>query len=169
VSRMRRFRSKQEAPRTGPSTVVGAWLRATLLDQRELARRLNPALNKGKPGWNDDEPAVAEAMCEIAVREYFGGDYDVRAITSFVSGMRSRIHSVAPPGQLETEALIRSALGETDVVTDDIKPLQKFVIRISVLGLARILLDWDEATIDQRIVEGERVAFERGWNPPLAA
>ena len=68
---------------------------------------------------------------------------------------------------METEALIRSALGETDVVTDDIKPLRKLVIRASVLALARILLDWDEAAIDQRIVEGERVAFERGWNPPL--
>jgi hypothetical protein len=166
---MRRFRSKQGALAPGPSTVVGAWLRATLLDQRELARRLNSALNNGKPGWNDDEPAVVEAMCELAVREYFGGDYDVRAITLFVSGMRSRIHSVAPPGQLETEALIRSALGETDVVTDDIKPLQRYVIRGSVLGLARILLGWDEATVDQRIVEGERVAFARGWNPPLAA
>ena len=166
---MRRFRSKQEARRTGPSTVVGMWLRATLLDQRELARQLNTTLNNGKPGWNDDEPAVAEAMCEIAVREYFGGDYDVRAITSFVSRMRSRIHSVAAPGQLETEAVIRSALGETDVVIDDIKPLQKYVIRVSVLIQARLLLDWDEATIDQRIVEGERVAFERGWHPPLAA
>jgi hypothetical protein len=165
---MRRFRSKQEAPRTGPSTVVGMWLRATLLDQRELAKRLNPALNNGKPGWNDDEPAVVESLCEMVVREYFGDDYDVRAITSFVSQMRSRIHSVAPPGQLETEAVIRSALGETDVVTDDIKPLQKYVIRISVLGLIRILLGWDEATVDQRIVEGERMAFERGWNPPLA-
>lgn len=169
MSRMRRFQSKQEAPRMGPSTVVGGWLRATLLDQRELARRLNTALNNGKPGWNDDEPAVAEAMCELAVREYFGGDYDVRAITSFVSGMRSRIHSVAPPGQLETEAVIRSALGEADVVTDDIKPLQKYVIRNSVLIQARLLLGWDEATVDQRIAEGERVAFERGWNPPLAA
>ena len=65
---------------------------------RAGARLLNPALNKGKPGWNDDEPAVAEATCELAVREYFGGDYDVRAITSFVSVMRFRIHSVAPLG-----------------------------------------------------------------------
>jgi hypothetical protein len=166
---MRRFRPEQEAPVAGPSTVVGRWLRAMLLDQRELRRQLTPALNNGKPGWNDDEPAVVEAACEIAVREYFGGDYDVRAITSFVSQMRSKIHSVEPPEQLAAEALIRSALGEPDVVTDDIKSGQKYQMRISVLGQAKLLLGWDEATVDQRIVEAERVAFERGWHPPPAA
>jgi hypothetical protein len=166
---MRRFRSKQDALAAGPSTVIGRWLRAALLGQRELRIRLTPALNNGKPGWNDDEPAVLEAVCEIALREYFGGDYDVRAITSFVARMRSQIHSVESPDQLVTEALIRSSLGETDVFTDDVKSGQKYEIRISVLGQAKLLLGWDEATVDQRIVEGERVAFERGWNPPLAA
>jgi hypothetical protein len=37
-----------------------------------------------------------EAACELAAREYFGGDYDVRAITSLVSQMRSKIHSAEP-------------------------------------------------------------------------
>jgi len=99
MSRMLRFRSRQQAPGMGPSTVVGVWLRATLLDQRELTRQLNTTLNYGKPGWNDDQPAVVEALCEIAVREYFDVDYDVRAIAPFVSRMRSQIHSVAPPEQ----------------------------------------------------------------------
>jgi hypothetical protein len=166
---MRRFRSKRETPGAGPSTVVGRWLRAALLDQRELRRQLTTTLNYGKPGWNDDEPAVVEALCEIAVREYFGSDYEEQAITSFVSQMRSRIHSVEPPEQLATEAVIRSSLGEADVFADDIKSGRKYVIQISVLGQARIWLGWDEATVDQRIVEAERVAFERGWKPPLAA
>jgi len=112
---------------------------------------------------------VVEALCEIAVREYFDVDYDVRAITPFVSRMRSQIHSVAPPEQLATEALIRSALGETDVVTDDIKRLQKLLIRGSAATQVRLQLRWDEATVDQRIVEAERAAFERGWKPPPAA
>ena len=67
-----RLRSGQEVP-AGPSTVVGKFLRAALLDQRELRRQLTTTLNNGKPGWNGDEPAVVEAACEIAVREYFGG------------------------------------------------------------------------------------------------
>lgn len=68
-----RFRSKQTLV-SGPSTAVGVWLRASLLDQRELRRKLTTTLNNGKPGWNDDEPAVVEAACEIAVREFFGED-----------------------------------------------------------------------------------------------
>ena len=150
---MRLFRSKGKAPDAGPSTVVGGWLRALLLDQRELTGQLTTTLNYGKPGWNDDEPAVVEALCEIAVREYFGADYDVRAITSFVSRMRSRVHSVEPPGQLAAEAVIRFSLGETDVVAGDVKRLEKLGIRIAVLAMARLLLGWDEATVDQRIVE----------------
>ena len=55
------------------------------------------------------------------------------------------------------------------MVTDDIKRLQKLVIRGSVAAQVRLQLGWDEATVDQRIVEAERVAFERGWKPPPAA
>lgn len=162
------FRSKQ-TPTSQPSTCVGRWLRAGLLDQRELRKQLNTTLNNGKPGWNDDEPAVVEAACEIAVRRFFGADYDVREITSFVSQVRSKIHSVEPPDQLRTEAMIRSALGESDVVTSDITAGQKFNIRVSVLGQAKLLLGLDAAAVDRLILEAERVAFERGWNPPLAA
>ena len=93
----------------------------------------------------------------------------MRAVTSFVSRMRSRIHSAEPPEQLAAEAIIRSALGDADVVTGDITGAQKFSMHIPVLGEVRIRLGWDEATVDRVIAEAERVAFERGWNPPLAA
>jgi hypothetical protein len=165
---MRRLRSMPEEPASGPSTVVGRWLRAGLLNQRELRAKLDTALNNGKPGWNDDEPAVVEAACEIAAREYFGSDYDVRAITSLVSRLRSRFRSAEPPEQLVTEALIRSALGEADVVTADIEPVQKFRIRGWVTVEIRIRLGWDEAAVDQLIVAAEQMALERGWNPPRA-
>jgi hypothetical protein len=166
---MRRLRTRREKPVPGPSTVVGRWLRAALLDQQELREQLETALNNGKPtGWNDDEPAVVEAACELAVREYFGDDYDVRAVTSLVSGMRSRIHSNEPPEQLATEAVIRSALAEADVMTGDINPGQKLHIRGLVTIEVRIRLGWDEAAVDRLIVAAERIASERGWNPPLA-
>jgi hypothetical protein len=94
---MRRLRTRRQKPAPGPSTAVGRWLRAGLLNQRELKDRLFRTLNSRKPtGWNDDEAAVVEAACELAAREYFGGDYDVRAITSLVSQMRSKIHSAEP-------------------------------------------------------------------------
>jgi hypothetical protein len=57
-----------------------------MLDQRELREQLKFTLNGGNAtGWNDDEPAVMEAACELTARRYFGPDHDVRAVTAFVS------------------------------------------------------------------------------------
>jgi hypothetical protein len=33
--------------------------------------------------------------------------------------------------------------------------------------LAAFLLELDEGSVDEIIVESERLAFERGWHPPL--
>jgi hypothetical protein len=150
----------------GPSTYMGRWLRAALLNQVELRNRLNTTLNNGKPGWNSDEPAIMEAALELAAREYFGDDYDVRAITEFVTRLRARIRSVQPQPRLETEAVIRSALGEADVITSDIHPQKKLSIQLRVLALITVLLGWDEPKVDRVIVAAETKAIERGWNPP---
>jgi hypothetical protein len=153
-------------PGLGPSTYMGQWLRAALLNQVELRNRLNTTLNNGKPGWNEDEPAVVGVALVVAAREYFGDDYDVRAITEFVTHLRARIRSVEPHPRLETEAVIRSALGEADVITSDIHPRKKLSIQLRALVLIKILLGWDEPKVDQVIVAAETKAIERGWNPP---
>jgi hypothetical protein len=145
---------------------MGQWLRAALLNQVELRNQLNTSLNNGKPGWNEDEPAVMAAAAELAAREYFGDEYDVRAITEFVSRLRARIHSVQAPPQLEMEALIRSALGETDVVVSDIRADKKYTHRLKIVVQIKILLGWDEPKVDRVIVAAETKAIERGWNPP---
>jgi hypothetical protein len=150
----------------GPSTYMGQWLRASLLNQVGLRNRLNTTLNNGKPGWNSDEPAVAELALELAAREYFGADYDVRAITELVTQLRARIRSVEPHPRLETEAVIRSALGEVGVVTSDISPQKKLSMQLRVLVLIKILLGWDEPKVDRVIVAAETTAIERGWHPP---
>lgn len=136
--------------------------------QPELREQLGLTLNGGKTGWNDDEPAVVEAACELAVRRFFPQDYDVRAITAFVSELRAATGNDPPVEQLKTEAVIRSALGEADVATGDITPGQKYLMRGRVTGLAVGKLGLNEAGIDQLITDAERVAFGRGWRPPLA-
>jgi hypothetical protein len=152
------------APR--PSTYVGRYLRAMLLNHVELRKRLNATLNNGQPGWNDDEPAVLEAAVELAMHETFGDDYDVRAVTEWVARFRAAIHSAEPPPKLEVEALVRSALGETDVVISDIRPYTRYVRRLTILARAKVQLGWDEPTVDRIIVAAETKAIERGWNPP---
>lgn len=164
------FRSRSVS-RGGPRTCVGQWLRAALLQQRELRDRLRPKLNGGRQtGWNDDEPAVVQAACEAAVARFFGADYDVRDVTAFAALLRQAAGDDPNPmyDQLKNEAVIRLALGEPDVDTQGITPGQMFSIRGNVLAGVVGKLGLGEADVDQLITDAEKVAVERGWNPPLA-
>ena len=162
------FRSRSVS-RGGPRTYVGQWLRAVLLRQTQLRDRLRPKLNGGRQtGWNDDEPAVVQAACELAVGRFFGTSYDVRAITAFVAELREATGNDRAHDQLKTEAVIRLALGEQNVDTEGITAGQKFLIRLAVLTLAFGKLRLSEAEVEQLITEAEKIAVERGFSPPLA-
>jgi hypothetical protein len=125
-------------------------------------------LNNGKStGWNDDEPAVVGLVFELTVRRLFPESVDVREITAFVRDLRSRVHTTAPPDQLESEALIRDALGESLDISG-MRPLKIFTTRAAILAGAVLKIPLRESDVRQLILEGERIAFEQGWNPPLA-
>ena len=161
------FRSRPVS-RGGPRTYVGQWLRAVLLRQRELRDRLRIKLNGGRQtGWNDDEPAVVEAACESAVARFFGANYDVHDITAFAALLREAAGNDPAHDQLKTEAVIRLALGEPDVDTRGITPGQMFSIRGNVLAGVVGKLGLGEVDVDLLITDAEKVAVERGWNPPL--
>lgn len=147
---------------------MGQWLRAVLLGQTELRDRLRPRLNGGDKGWNDDEPAVAEAACELAVGRFFGSSYDVRAVTAFVAELREATGNDPAYDQLKTEAVIRLALGGQDLDTAGITAVQKFSTRLMVLTVAFAKLGLGEAEVDQLIADAEKIAFARGFDPPLA-
>jgi hypothetical protein len=154
-----------------PRTCIGQWLRAALLCQQELAGKLSLKINGGtKAGWNnDDEPAVIEAAAELLFPRYFGASYDVRAVTAFAAEIRDgTAGSSRPLPQLEVEAVIRSALGESDVITNDITLNEKVRIYLIALVGTTTRLGIDTAAVARVIVEAEQMAFERGWNPPLA-
>jgi hypothetical protein len=132
--------------------------------RRQLAARLG-----GESGWIYDEPAVIEAACELAVRRLWATGYDVRDITATVTFMREVNLEAGknPPGQLEMEAVIRAALGETDVDTSGIRPPAKMEIQGAVAGFAMRRLSLGQQEIDQLIDEAENITSRRGWNPPL--
>lgn len=162
------FRMRKTSARA-PQTVVGRFLYAGATGDRDERERLVKLLNRGRPGWNDDESVVVEAACGLAVRRCFHPDADVRQISAFVSSLRARVGPGAtPPGQLETEAVIRSALGEEDVSLDGITAQDLLTIRgVVVMVLAR----WQmlpAAVIGPLIADAEREAVRRGWSPPLA-
>lgn len=139
-----------------------------MLDQDDLRRELAPGLNHGKPGWNNDEPAVVEALCQLAVLRLFGDDYDAREVTALVSEFWHAFAHDQHLDQLKIETVIKAALGEKDVAIADIRRTDQFHIRAAVASIATRKLKFTEKDIDHLIVESERLAFERGWNPPLA-
>jgi hypothetical protein len=69
---------------------------------------------------------------------------------------------------LKTEAVIRFALGDTDVTIGDINPGQKYLTRGQIVAFVAAKLRPDKTAADQLIADAEKIAFERGWNPPLA-
>jgi len=158
-----------QEPGHGPRTYVGRWLWATMRKDRELADRFGSLLNDGQPGWNLDEPSVVQAAAELIARRLFRADYDVREVTAIVADMRARLQKVStPPGQLEMEAVVRAALGETDVALDGIRPSVRLRIQLAIIGKALYELALGESDIDQLVADAERIAFERGWSPSLA-
>jgi hypothetical protein len=145
-----------------PRTNVGQWLRATLLRQHELRDSLKDKLSGCKvKGWNDDERAVVQAACELAVGRFFGTSYDVRAVTTFAAELHEATAHDPRYDQLKTEAVVRSALGEQDVDTEGITAGQKYLIRGAVVTLVYGKLRLSEAELDRLITDAEKVAVKR--------
>jgi hypothetical protein len=120
----------------------------------------------------DDQPTgvlVREAF-EILIRKRFSRDTDVRVITSWVDEVHqvaNRVHVLAG------EALVRRALGETDVVVEDIPEGTKLICRLLLFVRACADLrhnpvsDFDENTLDKLLVEAEGRVSAMGLHPPL--
>ncbi len=167
---MARIGLRRRSRNTMPRTIVGLWLRGLMLRDPEIWRPLSPRLNGGKLGFPREEASVVHAACELAVREYWGKDYDVRDITAIVMFIREAdlANGKTPYRQLEMEAVIRSALGETDVDMSGIPRTAVFEIQIVMAGFIAVKLSWSEPKINELIIEAEQAAFSRGWHPPVA-
>jgi hypothetical protein len=95
----------------------------------------------------------------------------VGEITDTVTFMRQASQEgrgQAPYGQLEMEAVIRAALGETDVDLSGISRQTIFEIQLAIVGFIALKLDLGEDEIDRLIVEAEGITFKRGWHPQFA-
>jgi hypothetical protein len=168
---LRRTRHDQPPAAPVPRTIIGRFLRAMTQRNAELRKQMTAKLNGGKPGWNYDEPAVVQAACELAVSRLWGTSYDIRDITALVTFIRTadiERRGRTKYGQLEMEAVIRSTLGEIEVDTSGINPQEIFEIQGVMVGAAIRKLGLSQSEIDQLLVEAENIAFERGFNPPLA-
>jgi hypothetical protein len=151
-----------------PESVVGKWLAPTLLGRREERDRLAAQL-KGV-SWYADDLEVAEIVCDLAMRRYFGPDYNVRDVTALASLLREIVGDDLDSGVgvMEIEAVLRSALGETDVNVSGIKPAERFKVHSFASVFAVQQQGWSERDVHALIADAEERAAERGSHPQRA-
>jgi hypothetical protein len=137
------------------------------LRQKELQRELQGKLNNGKPGWNDDEPVIVDLVFQRVMRLFLGKEYNVHDIEEFLDFLELSATGDSRVDRLKAENLIREAMGEPGVEETDASPRQKYLLQGLMAGLASLHLKLGEGTVDEMITDSERLAFERGWKPPL--
>ena len=155
----------------GLVTVIGRFLQAVIAGDTAARRRLQGELNGGLPGWNHDEAGLVQVACELAApRLWAGGDHNAGDIADTVSFVReaNQARGKTPPGQAEMEAVIRSALGDTDADTASIIPPVVFEIQAGFTGYVALKLRWPPQLTAALLARAEQVAGQRGWKPPLA-
>jgi hypothetical protein len=140
---------------------MGLHLRATMLRQKN---RLQLHAEVKKHGSKDSGVLVRTAF-EVAVRRCFPSDIDLRVISALVQEMREAYGQGVPV--LETEAMIRAALGEA-VSTEDIGlPTQFAAMTFTLVALAD-KWDRDESIVNSVLVEAEEQVRQQGFDPTPA-
>lgn len=160
-------KKRRRAQRAGrvagqPLTLMGRFLRASMLRQKEESDRLAERFPEfsSLPSLH-----VMIASFDIAVRRLFTPAADLAEISNFVVAMREAFGPDLP--SLETEALIRHILGD-DVEIDDIPPSIRTQAMVFVLMAAADYLERDTDKVDAIVSEAENGVFGRGFKPELA-
>jgi hypothetical protein len=160
-----------------PRTVIGRWMHALAVGEDEERNRLQSLLNGGKAtGWNNDEPGVVQAACELAARRYFTALAGPERIARAAADLRDtdrreselRGAPARMPGQEAVEAILRDAAGEPVEIPRDISRTTLFGIRGAFVMYALAKLD-AVFDVDRLICEAEAIAFDRGFAPTEAA
>jgi hypothetical protein len=110
---------------------------------------------------------VVELLFQRVLRLFLGKEYDTRDIEEFLEFVEFAAADDPPVGRLQAENLIREAMGEPGIEEKNASPQQKYVLQGMIAGMAALHLELDEGVVDEIITDSERLAFERGWKPPL--
>jgi hypothetical protein len=152
----------------GPRTTVGLWLRALLLGDGQEYRRLIPMLNRGEKGWNDDEPAVVEAACQLMTQRFFS-TYRHVSVEALVADMRNRIaKQQTPPTAEDMMAVIRAARNAGTNVPPHVRRGELQRIQGVVTCNISDILKLDKLAINLLVADSEDIAIARGFSPPPA-
>jgi len=149
-----------------PRTLTGRWLVAVVLRRYDLRDRLVAEFQLS--GSRNAELAVLEEAARLALHEHFGDSYDVPSVNAFAAAIQDSWSVPSGIGLMELEAVVRAALGETDVdLTGIAAPVRGDAHFFSVLLAAR-LNRWDPRTLNDLVSRAEAAVFGRGLKPQLA-
>ncbi|WP_323373412.1 Holliday junction ATP-dependent DNA helicase RuvA [Plantactinospora alkalitolerans] len=138
----------------GTRTELSDLIRAMARRDWGTADRL--ILELDKLGWQGG-PQVIGAAFAIAVNRRFESVSDARAITRFVAETRSQYEGGSQLSALETEGLIRAALGEVELA-DTIKPDTALTIQITIIGALLQDANFTDPQLEEFIAEVEQAA-----------
>jgi len=140
-----------------------------MLDRRQERDRLLATLNGGSAaGWNDDEPAVVQAAFELVLKRHFDEYPDEVKLSELLELVSATLIADSRTSDApEAGDLIRSALGGDSEPEATLPRLERFRLQAVVVGLASMKMQLGETEVDAVLRESERVAFERGFHPPL--
>jgi hypothetical protein len=141
-----------------------------MLDQRELRDELVATLNNGEAiGWNDDEPAVAVACCELTLRRCWPDgptEADIEALSA--ACVTAFNQSSAKPVPAESiRAVVHATLRGNDDRANSVTRGDSHRITGVLLALMSVRADLSPPEVDDLIKKAERIAFDRRWHPPL--
>ena len=142
-----------------PRTVVGAWLKAIVLHQ--------PAPpESAQLKWTLEEFKFLRTTFVIAVQEFFGGIEGYRVATRLA---REIIASTRPPmpSVIETEAVVRAAMGDSSVSLKGIGGDQQMLIFGLGIGVILRQIQAPPPAVDGLISRSEKACMSRGWQPEL--
>jgi hypothetical protein len=142
-------------------TLAGELLRAVAVRDAPTMTELTKLLDGDD--WTDAEPVFAAGF-EIVVSQRFSPDQDVREISAWVRHAVAATNAQNVSPVLETEAVIRKALGER-VAVSDIPASMVNTIRLMVVAVLVRELEWSNSDIDAFVDRAEAWAMSRGARP----
>lgn len=158
----------ESSPGMEPRTVVGRWLLATgTLQDATRLRQLGKQINGGEPGFNVDEPAVVSCACHLALLE-LQEQRGLSALTELVDGALRHVRAERRPtreslfatGAATLRQPVAEVLGHGPVLVFE---LQSLLFTVACLSLALRPLE-----VARLVVQGEELAIELNFRPPLA-
>jgi hypothetical protein len=110
---------------------------------------------------------VVEPVGQRILRLLFVKEDAAQGIADFLDLLELAAAGDPPIDRRKEEMLVREMIGEPNAEAKNISRSQKLLLQTMMAPSAAFILELDGGSVDEIIVDSERLAFERGWHPAL--